>query len=99
LINQSGYQENQWLSLSEKAIYIQSPSQNEETNVYKHATSKSFLVGQMKFLGLHDVFAKKGISRWNYAQQNQLKNLTQSIMNRLEQPSSLEIKLEEPNHG
>ena len=66
LINLSGYQENQWLSLSEKAIYIQSPSHNEETNVYKHATSKSFLVGRMKYLGLHDVFAKKGISRWNY---------------------------------
>ena len=33
------------------------------------------------------------------AQQNQLKNLTQSIMNRLEQTSPLEIKLEESNHG
>ena len=33
------------------------------------------------------------------AQQNQLKNLTQSIMNRLEQASPLEIKLEESNHG
>ena len=33
------------------------------------------------------------------AQQNQLKNLTQSIVNRLEQTSPLEIKLEEWNLG
>ena len=33
------------------------------------------------------------------AQQIQLKNLTQSIVNRLEQTSPLEIKLEESNLG
>lgn len=72
----AGYEERQWLELSERAVYL---CNNDHTYFTKKVDCRSYVNGRLSWLGIPGMMTGKGSARWEQRSGRQIERLIAEI--------------------